>query len=898
MPIKHTFRRKNRLAAAVALGAMLSAPVCQAQISKANQILINRGLQIEGLVATYDGFHLSTYSNANYTAVIWLWDAPRSYDGMSVLGPAPGFPWARWVNNEADMPPLGGESAYLSQLVNLQLADEWNLNDDAIRTRAVNWFNAVRTNWPNTILSANNWGGQISDGNLIDFVTRAQPDMICFDAYPWKSVYDTSAPGHIGPPIGGPPTTWYSHLRTYRDISRAFNIPFGSYVQTFHAVEEYHPFNVYRNPSASELRLNHFGALAFNSKLLIDFVYNNGSSSLFNPPGGDSNPNALYHEKADCALRARNFGKALVRLKPIAETAPGWTTSVMFVRGKDPSGNLNPIPINFYAGPSGTNTNTYWLADQNDPYLRGWVVTNTGTKNNGQPGDVIIAWFKPLDESFDGPAYTNEVYFMVVNGLTDTNGAAADCSQEIKLNFLDTFTHVEMLNPLTGLAQPQAVPIVSTRRQLALKLNGGDAALFKIADGAGFVGAPFTGPPVIVRQPTSRTNLVGTIATLSVAADGTPPLSYQWRKNGANLSNDNRIFGATTTSLMLSNIAFSDAGSYDVVVTGTATVTSAPPAVLTVVTSLPSTPLFYEPFDYPHIGIPVSSNTPANWAYGGNNPNDLNVADGSLAYPNLATPIGNSVTNGGAGLGVRRLLGTNLSSGVVFVSALFRVNDLGYGSWNGAAAQVGALTATDSTTFRLQILVKSNSPSGYLIGVRKGGTGTTDTYDTVERHAGDTVFLVGKYDFTTSPNSVSLWINPAASTFGAPAEPATGSLSQTTGTDGYAIDRFNMRQNTAVSVPAAMQWDELRVGLSWTSVTPSSPDAPTRLNGPTLLMNGPFQFDYANSTDSRLGTVYASTNLTNWAAIGTATQVSAGQFQFSDSAASNFPHRYYKLRSP
>jgi hypothetical protein len=141
--------------------------------------------------------------------------------------------------------------------------------------------------------------------------------MICFDTYPWKCVYDINAPGHIGPPIGGPPTMWYTHLRIYRDISRAFNIPFGSYVQTFHAVEDYGAFNVYRNPSPSELRLNHSGALAFNSKMLIDFVYNNGSSSLFNPPGGDSNPNPLYYEKAECARRARNFGKALVRLKPM-----------------------------------------------------------------------------------------------------------------------------------------------------------------------------------------------------------------------------------------------------------------------------------------------------------------------------------------------------------------------------------------------------------------------------------------------------------------------------------------------------------------------------------------------------------------------------------------------------
>jgi hypothetical protein len=42
----------------------------------------------------------------------------------------------------------------------------------------------------------------------------------------------------------------------------------------------------------------------------------------------------------------------------------------------------------------------------------------------------------------------------------------------------------------------------------------------------------------------------------------------------------------------------------------------------------------------------------------------------------------------------------------------------------------------------------------------------------------------------------------------------------TSGSDG-SIDRFNIRQNTAASVPAAMQWDELRIGTSWASVTPA-----------------------------------------------------------------------------
>src|SRR5205085_10013253 len=142
--------------------------------------------------------------------------------------------------------------------------------------------------------------------------------------------------------------------------------------------------------------------------------------------------------------------------------------------------------------------------------------------------------------------------------------------------------------------------------------------------------------------------------------------------------------------------------------------------------------VLYEPFDYPNVGGPVSSNTPANWAYGGSGANDFNVAGGNLSYPGLAPSVGHSATNGAAGLGVRRLFGTSINSGTLYFSALFRINDLGYGAWNGAASTVGALTATDSTSFRLAVVVKSNSPSGYVIGVQKSGTGATITFDNTE----------------------------------------------------------------------------------------------------------------------------------------------------------------------
>ncbi len=304
----------------------------------------------------------------------------------------------------------------------------------------------------------------------------------------------------------------------------------------------------------------------------------------------------------------------------------------------------------------------------------------------------------------------------------------------------------------------------------------------------------------------------------------------------------------------------------------------------------------YEPFDYPNVGAAVSSNTPANWAFNGSGANDLNVTSGSLIYPGLPTS-GNSVTNGGAGLGVRRLFGTNFNSGKLYFSALFRVNDLRYGTWNGLAAQVGALTAIDNITFRLAIMIKSNSPTGFVFGVQKGGTGATTTFNAQEHLAGETIFLVGKYDFTMSPNQVSLWINPDSSAWNASVEPTNGFVFASNGTDGFTIDRFNLRQNTTSSVPGAMQWDELRLGTSWADVTPLAPVSLVTLSNVVQQKDGTFQFAYTNQTGQNYS-IRASTNLIDWETIGSATQISPSLFQFSDTTATNHPNRFYQLQAP
>src|SRR6185436_3980531 len=67
-------------------------------------------------------------------------------------------------------------------------------------------------------------------------------------------------------------------------------------------------------------------------------------------------------------------------------------------------------------------------------------------------------------------------------------------------------------------------------------------------------------PPAILSQPASRTNSVSSMATFSVSATGTAPLSYQWRANGGNLD------GATNATLVIPYVQLADAGTYQAVV--------------------------------------------------------------------------------------------------------------------------------------------------------------------------------------------------------------------------------------------------------------------------------------------------------------------------------------------
>jgi hypothetical protein len=98
---------------------------------------------------------------------------------------------------------------------------------------------------------------------------------------------------------------------------------------------------------------------------------------------------------------------------------------------------------------------------------------------------------------------------------------------------------------------------------------------------------------------------------------------------------------------------------------------------------------------------------------------------------------------------------------------------------------------------------------------------------------GSTVFLVASYESVAGAKNdiVKMWINPAQSTFGAaedmlPAETLISPIptDPVAGTDLSTVATFVLRNNPNIYENTNWQFDELRVGTTWASVT--SADTP------------------------------------------------------------------------
>jgi Immunoglobulin I-set domain/Lipase len=121
----------------------------------------------------------------------------------------------------------------------------------------------------------------------------------------------------------------------------------------------------------------------------------------------------------------------------------------------------------------------------------------------------------------------------------------------------DTFSQVVSYHYLDTLAEP-GTPLTSPVVSYQYYDWPGDENLtFQTSPNVSYY---FDGAPQILTQPLAQVLRTGQTATFSVNADGSLPLSYQWRLNGVNLT------GGTGPTIAIDDLEPGDSGSYSVAV--------------------------------------------------------------------------------------------------------------------------------------------------------------------------------------------------------------------------------------------------------------------------------------------------------------------------------------------
>ena len=126
-------------------------------------------------------------------------------------------------------------------------------------------------------------------------------------------------------------------------------------------------------------------------------------------------------------------------------------------------------------------------------------------------------------------------------------------------------------------------------------------------------------PPVITSQPASQVANIGNTVAFHVAALGTSP-AYQWKKNGAALTNGGDFTGVTTTDLSVHVTTPSDLGVYTVTVSNLAASVTSAGAALRVNQTATN---YFDNFETYSLTMPIGrgrGGTPLDYNYGANDP--------------------------------------------------------------------------------------------------------------------------------------------------------------------------------------------------------------------------------------------------------------------------------------
>ncbi|MCF8379787.1 MAG: T9SS type A sorting domain-containing protein [Bacteroidales bacterium] len=224
------------------------------------------------------------------------------------------------------------------------------------------------------------------------------------------------------------------------------------------------------------------------------------------------------------------------------------------------------------------------------------------------------------------------------------------------------------------------------------------------------------------------------------------------------------------------------------------------------------------------------------------------ISAGNLSYSDLQASSGNSVSFSADG--AESLLSfTPVTTGKVYFSFIFKVSDITNWTKGGYFVSLGNFQS------RLNIQPIGNQ---FGIGIAKVNSLAEVIWllsgsDSVKFDVDSEIFVVMNYDVDAGTSEV--WINPAGTDLGLETAPASALL--LTGADMAEVGKFVIRQDSESETPTIVM-DELRVGVTWASVTPrASTNSIDKYNSkvtvyPNPVSNGYFSIQSTSNAEKHV----------------------------------------------
>ena len=284
------------------------------------------------------------------------------------------------------------------------------------------------------------------------------------------------------------------------------------------------------------------------------------------------------------------------------------------------------------------------------------------------------------------------------------------------------------------------------------------------------------------------------------------------------------------------------------------------------------------------------------WDAGGNAGAEITVSNSAV----LIAPAG--LTNA-TGKGIRwSPSGTARRSTMQFTAA---TNGTLYASF-----LINAISAPSTARLIAYFDSSTSQPSspqlGFFVGNGTFGIGKkSSTPGATTPISSGTHFIVVRYNFTgTTSDTVDFWVDPSSSTFGSTPPAVTGN---TSGANNVASIPYFGIYAASGSGPT-IYLDEVRIGTTWTSVTPASgivQPPPSTNTTPritqTLITGGNIVLRGTNGSPSGGYEILCATTLSlpsnQWSVIASNVFDLAGKFDFTNTSAAGSPQKFYRLRT-